>query len=126
MTAIAVFTETGNTARLISKYRPRVPVFAFTPFAEVGNRLNLLWGVHPIVLPQAARSSEEMVQKAERQLLQLEKAAPGDVMGVVAGTQQTSGSTNFIRLHVVGELEQRSERRKSGRSASLLRGRKQL
>jgi hypothetical protein len=46
-------------------------------------------------------------------------------MGVVAGTQQTSGSTNFIRLHVVGALEQRAERRKSGRSASLLRGRKQ-
>lgn len=126
MTAIAVFTETGNTARLISKYRPRVPVFAFTPFAEVGNRLNLLWGVHPIVLPQAARSSEEMVQRAERQLLQLGKAAPGDVLGVVAGTQQTSGSTNFIRLHVVGELDQRTERRKSGRSAALLRGRKQL
>ena len=126
MSAIAVFTETGNTARLISKYRPRVPVFAFTPFAEVGNRLNLLWGVHPNVLPQPARSSEEMVQRAERELVQLGKAAPGDVMGVVAGTQQTSGSTNFIRLHVVGALEQRAERRKSGRSASLLRGRKQL
>jgi pyruvate kinase len=125
MRAIAVFTETGNTARLISKHRPRVPVFAFTPFPEVGNRLNLLWGVQPVVLPQAARSSEEMVQGAERQLLHLGKAAPGDVIGVVAGTQQTSGSTNFIRLHVVSPPEQRRpERRNSGRSAAFPRRRK--
>jgi pyruvate kinase len=118
MRAIAVFTETGNTARLISKHRPRVPVFAFTPFAEVGNRLNLLWGVQPIVLAQPARSSEEMVQGAERQLLQRGKIAPGEVLGVVAGTQQTSGSTNFIRLHVVNPPgEGRAERRTSGRSA---------
>ena len=122
MRAIAVFTDTGNTARLISKHRPRVPVFAFTPFAEVGNRLNLLWGVQPVVLPQAARSSEEMVQGAERQLLQLGKVAPGDVIGVVAGTQQTSGSTNFIRLHVVSPPEQRRpERRSSGRSGGFPR-----
>ncbi|HLX76019.1 MAG TPA: pyruvate kinase [Terriglobales bacterium] len=125
MRAIAVFTDTGNTARLISKHRPRVPVFAFTPFPEVGNRLNLLWGVQPVVLPQAARSSEEMVQGAERQLLQLGKVAPGDVVGVVAGTQQTSGSTNFIRLQVVSPPDQRRpERRSTGRSAAFPRRRK--
>ncbi|HLK33721.1 MAG TPA: pyruvate kinase [Terriglobales bacterium] len=125
MRAIAVFTETGNTARLISKYRARVPVFAFTPFPEVGNRVNLLWGVQPVILPQAARSSEEMVQCAERQLLKMNKVAPGDVLGVVAGTQQTSGSTNIIRLHVVNAPEQsRSERRASARSSAFPRRRK--
>jgi pyruvate kinase len=125
MSAIAVFTETGNTARLISKHRPRVPVFAFTLFPEVGNRMNLLWGVQPVVLPQAVRSSEEMVQGAERQLLQLGKVAPGDVLGVVAGTQQTSGSTNFIRLHVVNPPEQRRpDRRNSGRGGGFPRKRK--
>jgi pyruvate kinase len=124
MRAIAVFTETGNTARLISKYRPRVPVFAFTPFAEVGNRMNLMWGVQPVVW-QAARSSEEMVQGAERQLYKLGKVEAGDVLGVVAGTQQTSGSTNFIRLHVVSPPEQRRvERRNSGRSGAFPRRRK--
>jgi pyruvate kinase len=125
MRAIAVFTETGNTARLISKYRPRVPVFAFTPFAEVGNRMNLLWGVRPVVLPHAARSAEDMVAGAERQLLQLGRVAPGDVLGVVAGTQQTSGSTNFIRLNVVSPPEQRRpERRSSGRGGGFPRKRK--
>ena len=125
MRAIAVFTETGNTARLISKYRPRVPVFAFTPCAEVGNRTNLLWGVRPVVLPHAARSAEDMVAGAERQLLQLGRVAPGDVLGVVAGTQQTSGSTNFIRLNVVSPPEQRRpERRSSGRGGGFPRKRK--
>lgn len=125
MRAIAVFTETGNTARLISKHRPRVPVFAFTPFPEVGNRLNLLWGVQPVVLRHAARSSEEMVQGAERQLLQSGKVASGDVLGVVAGTQQTSGSTNFLRLHVVSPPQpRRPERRNSARSAAFPRRRK--
>jgi hypothetical protein len=78
-----------------------------------------------VVLPQAVRSSEEMVQGAERQLLQLGKVAPGDVLGVVAGTQQTSGSTNFIRLNVVSPLEQRRpERRTSGRGGGFPRKRK--
>jgi pyruvate kinase len=124
MRAIAVFTETGNTARLISKYRPPVPVFAFTPFPEVANRMNLLWGVQPVALPQAARSSEDMVQGAERHLVKLGKVEDGDVLGVVAGTQQTSGSTNFIRLHVVSPAERRPERRNSGRSAAFPRKRK--
>ncbi|HKC70954.1 MAG TPA: pyruvate kinase, partial [Terriglobales bacterium] len=65
MRAIAVFTETGNTARLISKYRPRVPVFAFTPFAEVGNRTNLLWGVRPVVLPQAVDDLDNILEAAD-------------------------------------------------------------
>jgi pyruvate kinase len=47
MGAIAVFTETGNTARMISKYRPKVCIYAFSHTGPVCNRMNLLWGVHP-------------------------------------------------------------------------------
>jgi pyruvate kinase len=105
MRAIAVFTETGTTARLISKYRPAAPIYAFTAFPQVANRLNLLWGVSPIV-EQGGRTGDEMVSAAEAELLRRHAVAGGDVMGVVAGTQMASGSTNFMRLHVVGSRPQ--------------------
>ncbi|HZE27804.1 MAG TPA: pyruvate kinase [Terriglobales bacterium] len=101
MGAIAVFTETGNTARLISKYRPKVDVYAFSHTGPVCNRMNLLWGVHPVQRKGLARSAEDMVNTAERELLRQGQLKAGDVLGVVAGTQMASGSTNFMRLHTV-------------------------
>ncbi len=104
MGAIAIFTETGNTARMISKYRPRAPIYAFTHIAAVVQRMNLYWGVHPVRCPQA-RSAEQMVTLAEQDLVRRGQLKPGDVLGVVAGTRQASGSTNLMRLHVVTEQE---------------------
>jgi pyruvate kinase len=101
MGAIAVFTETGNTARMISKYRPKVCIYAFSHTGPVCNRMNLLWGVHPVQRRESARSAEDMVNTAERELLREGQLKPGDVLGVVAGTQMASGSTNFMRLHTV-------------------------
>ncbi len=102
MGAIAVFTESGNTARLISKYRPQAAIYAFSHLLAVCNRMNLLWGVHPMRRKQA-RSAEEMMSTAEQELLRKGIIRTGDVVGVVAGTQMASGSTNFMRLHVVGD-----------------------
>jgi pyruvate kinase len=100
MGAIAVFTETGNTARMISKYRPQVAIYAFTHNATVAQRTNLYWGAHPMKCAQAL-SAEDMVRVAEKELLDRRLLKPGDVLGVVAGTRQSSGSTNFMRLHTV-------------------------
>jgi len=104
MGAIAVFTETGNTARMISKHRPKAAIYAFTHISPVVQRLNLYWGVRPVRCPQA-RSAEQMVTLAEQVLLQRGQLKPGDVLGVVAGTRQASGSTNLMRLHVVTDEE---------------------
>jgi pyruvate kinase len=104
MGAIAVFTETGNTARMISKYRPKAAIYAFTHMESVVQRMNLYWGVHPVRCPQA-RSAEQMVTMAEQDLVQRGLLSPGDVLGVVAGTRQASGSTNLMRLHVVTDEE---------------------
>ncbi|MGC2694555.1 MAG: pyruvate kinase [Candidatus Angelobacter sp.] len=101
MKAIAVFTETGTTARLISKYRPKSPVYAFAATPTVCARLNLMWGVLPLSC-EMTPNAEDMVLKAETILQQLHALQPGDVMAVVAGTRSSSGSTNFMRLHVVG------------------------
>jgi pyruvate kinase len=100
MGAIAVFTETGNTARMISKYRPQTAIYAFTHNTAVAQRTNLYWGAHPIKCAQAV-STDGMVQVAEQELLARGLLKSGDVLGVVAGTRQASGSTNFMRLHVV-------------------------
>ena len=65
--AIAVFTESGATARLISKFRPKTAIFAFGNTPEVCNRMNLYWGVHPILRSQT-HTTEEMVATAEQEL----------------------------------------------------------
>jgi len=104
MGAIAVFTETGNTARMISKYRPKVAIYAFTHAEPVVRRMNLYWGVHPVRC-RVARSAEQMVTMAEQDLVARGLLKPGDVLGVVAGTRQASGSTNLMRLHVVTDEE---------------------
>ncbi len=101
MRAIAVFTATGTTARLISKYRPKAIIYAFAHVPTVCNRLNLYWGVHSMPCRHAP-AIEDMVKLAEDELLKLRAVATGDIMGIVAGTQKASGSTNFMRLHVVG------------------------
>jgi pyruvate kinase len=104
MGAIAVFTETGNTARMISKYRPKANIFAFSYVPAVCNRMNLLWGVHPLA-QGPVHSGDEMLTAAEQALVRRGRIGVGDVLGVVAGTQMASGSTNFMRLHVVTEEE---------------------
>ena len=104
MGAIAVFTETGNTARMISKYRPKAGIYALSYVPAVCNRMNLLWGVQP--LAQApVHSGDDMLMAAEQALLARGRLQAGDVLAVVAGTQMASGSTNFMRLHVVTKEE---------------------
>jgi pyruvate kinase len=116
MRAIAVFTETGRTARLISKYRPNAAIFAFTSTPHVRNRLNLFWGVTPVE-SKPAPSADDMVRTAEKLLLARGCVQTGDVMGVVAGTQMASGSTNFMRLHVVGNSTSSVREHGSGRAS---------
>jgi pyruvate kinase len=97
LSAIAVFTESGNTARLISEYRPRTPVYAFSQASSVRNRLNLYWGVHPAEVDQAI-AAEQMALHAEEYLVNRGVARKDEVIAIVAGTQATTGSTNFIFL----------------------------
>lgn len=98
--AIAVFTETGNTARMISKHRPDAAIYAFSHVPAVCNRTNLLWGTSPVPC-KPGLSAEAMLSQAEKDLLRRKCIREGEVLGVVAGTQTSSGSTNFMRLHTV-------------------------
>jgi pyruvate kinase len=114
MRAIAVFTESGNTARMLSKHRPKVCIYAFSRNPEVCNRMNALWGVHPVHQSQL-ESAEAMLKTAEKELLPKGLIQTGDVLGLVAGTRLASGATNFMRLHTVGEDDRPAAKRGSKR-----------
>jgi pyruvate kinase len=106
---IALFTESGSTARQLSKYHPAAPIFALSPVEVTINRLNLLWGTVPIRCPKV-NSTEAMVDLAENLLEQSGYVRPREVIAIVAGTRTKSGSTNFLRLHVLGEHSQEAGR----------------
>jgi pyruvate kinase len=99
---IALFTESGSTARQLSKYHPMAPIFALSPLAATVNRLNLLWGATPIRCPKV-NSTEALVDCAESLLEKGGYVRQREVIAIVAGTRTKSGSTNFLRLHAMGE-----------------------
>jgi pyruvate kinase len=100
--AIAIFTETGATARLLSKYRPEPPIFALSPYEAVVNRSMLLWGTYPILCDRF-RDTDKLVSMAEIILQKRGAIRERQVVGIVAGTRTRSGATNFMRLHLVGD-----------------------
>jgi pyruvate kinase len=102
MKLIAVFTHSGFTARLVSCYRPEVPVIAFSPEAETRRRMALIWGVMPRHIPDV-RKIDGLAAIAEKRLLEERLVRKGDVIGIVAGTPMgIRGTTNFMKFHVIG------------------------
>jgi pyruvate kinase len=99
---IIVFTHSGFTARLISRYRPLVPIAAFSPEAETRRRLALLWGVVPLGIPDL-RKVDQLAEISEKRLLEEKLVRKGDVIAIVAGTPMgVRGTTNFMKFHVIG------------------------
>lgn len=97
--AIAVFTQSGSSARLISKHRPRVPVYAFSPFPAVLRRTTLYWGVRPVHMFRV-HSTDSMVEGAASRLRSLGVVEPGDLVAVIAGTPiARHGTTNLLKVH---------------------------
>jgi pyruvate kinase len=102
MRLIAVFTHSGFTARLVSRYRPLVPIVAFSPEAETRRRMALIWGVRPRSIPNVAKI-DGLATIAEKRLLEEKLVRKGDVIGIVAGTPMgIRGTTNFMKFHVIG------------------------
>ena len=105
MKLIAVFTHSGFTARLISRYRPLVPIVAFSPEEETRRRMALIWGVRPQTIPDV-RKVDGLAVVAEKCLLEERLVCKGDVIGIVAGTPMgIRGTTNFMKFHVIGGSE---------------------
>ncbi len=99
---VAVFTESGSSAGLVSKYRPRAPIVAFSPLQETRRRLALFWGVLPRSMGRV-HDIDKLATAAEKRLLEEKLVKHGDIVGVVAGTPiGTTGSTNLMRLLRIG------------------------
>jgi pyruvate kinase len=99
--AIAVFTRSGRTARLISKVRPRVPILAFTPDASTYQMMALLWGVIPFLVPMAG-SVEEMIDHVRGACLSSGIVQSGEQVVLVASLPVGKmGPPNFMLLHSI-------------------------
>lgn len=102
--AIITPTESGYTARMVSKYRPKSPILAVTPNDQVMRRLCLIWGVVPIK-GEEARNTDEMFQLAVDHSMKAGLVRLGDLVIITAGVPVgRSGSTNLMKVHHVGEM----------------------
>ncbi|MBW8764812.1 MAG: pyruvate kinase [Geodermatophilales bacterium] len=100
--ALATFTQTGSTARLLAALHPRQPLLAFTVDARVRSQLALSWGVETFLVPSVSHT-DDMVAQVDFSLLSIGRLKVGDRVVVVAGSPpNTVGSTNLIRVHDVG------------------------
>ena len=103
VTAVACFTTRGQTAWLMSKIRPRVPILAFTPNEDTNRRLAFLWGVSP-QLVKFVNSLEEMLDHVDAALMRSDVVQPGDQVVLICGFPVGAvRPPNMALLHTVGE-----------------------
>lgn len=102
-TYLVTFTQSGDTARRLSRLRSAIPLLAFTPLESTRRQLAVSWGVSTYTVPDV-RDTDEMVAQVDEILQAKRLAQPGDEVIIVAGMPPgTPGSTNSIRVHTVGE-----------------------
>ncbi|MEN1968242.1 pyruvate kinase [Lentibacillus sp. N15] len=102
--AIITPTESGNTARMISKYRPEAPIVAVTVSELVNRQLSLVWGVHAI-MGNRATSTDEMLDIAVDRGLNSKIIQRGSRVIITAGVPVgESGTTNLMKVHVIGDV----------------------
>ena len=100
--AILAFTESGSTARLISKYRPAARIITFTAIEDTYRQMALYWGVTPLRI-ERFDSTDDMIETAARSALERGLVAEGDGVAMVAGIPPNqAASTNILKLHIVG------------------------
>jgi pyruvate kinase len=99
---LVVFTQTGFAARLMSKFRPKVPIIALTPSSWVARRMNLLWGVQPFVLQEVGEYHEQIVDRVDDFLLSKDIVRVGDRLVILMGSPiYQRAKTNLLRVHRV-------------------------
>ena len=104
VSAIVTPTESGHTARMISKYRPKAPIVAVTFSETVSRQLALAWGVHSIV-GERISSTDEMLDVAVDRGLSTNLFERGDRVIITGGVPVAeSGTTNLMKVHIVGDV----------------------
>jgi pyruvate kinase len=100
---VVAFTQSGDSARRMSRLRGPIPVLAFTPEARVRSQLSLSWGVETFKTSEVDHT-DEMVRQVDEQLLQIGRVEEGDLVVIIAGAPPgIPGSTNALRIHRMGD-----------------------
>ncbi|MGI8613482.1 MAG: pyruvate kinase [Nocardioidaceae bacterium] len=100
---LVAFTNSGDSARRMARYRSSVPVLAFTPDPAVRSQLALTWGVETFLTPRVEHT-DEMVRQVDTSLLEIGRIPEGQQVVIVAGSPPgISGSTNAMRIHRMGD-----------------------
>ncbi|AEG59628.1 pyruvate kinase [Desulforamulus ruminis] len=104
VSAIITATASGHTARMIAKYRPKVPIIAVTPKADVLRKLALAWGVEPLLIGPLT-GTDEMISASVEVSLTAGLISAGDLVVITAGVPVgVHGTTNMMKVHTVGTL----------------------
>ncbi|MDQ0214981.1 pyruvate kinase [Oikeobacillus pervagus] len=102
--AIIAPTESGHTARMIARYRPKAPIIAVTSDESVSRRLALVWGVFSQI-GQKVKTTDEMLELAVEESLNTGLVKHGDLVVITAGVPVgETGTTNLMKIHVVGDI----------------------
>ena len=96
--ALWVFTQSGRTARHVSKRRPAKPVYAFSPHESTIRYLSGLWGIQPVLIPEV-QTTEQMIAAGDRVVRERRLMRPGRGVIVLAGQAPTVGATDLIKIH---------------------------
>ncbi|MEC1262810.1 pyruvate kinase [Bacillus swezeyi] len=103
VSAIVTPTESGHTARMISKYRPQAPIVAVTVNDSVSRKLSLVFGVFA-TSGQNHSSTDEMLENAVQKSLDTGIVHHGDLIVITAGAVGEAGTTNLMKVYVVGDI----------------------
>ena len=107
--AVLAPTRSGNTAKMIAKYRPGCPVIALTSSEKNSKKLTLVWGVYPIV-GKNVLSIDEILQESVEESVKHQYVSHGDVVIITAGVPVGEvGTTNLMKIHVIGDLLTRGQ-----------------
>lgn len=102
--AIIAPTESGTTAKMISKYRPGAPIIAVTSSERPARKLSLVWGVQPII-GASVHSTDELLENAVDESLKHGYVKHGDLVVITAGVPVgQAGTTNLMKVHVIGDI----------------------
>ncbi|MET4923222.1 pyruvate kinase [Streptomyces sp. PSRA5] len=102
--ALIAFTQSGDTARRLSRYRTCQPILAFTTDEATRNQLSLSWGVESFVVPHV-NTTDAMVDLVDAELLKLQRYSESDIMIITAGSPPgVPGTTNMVRVHHLGDM----------------------
>ena len=102
---LVTFTQSGDSARRLSRIRSKLPMLAFTPVQATRSQLALTWGIETYIVP-AARHTDQMAQQVDESLLGSGRCVEGDTVVIVAGSPPgIPGSTNALRVHHIGDAQ---------------------